>query len=81
MLAVILVRMEPREENRICAEIQAMPEVVKAHLTDGTWDALLMVEGKDPADIGRFTIDKLRTVRGVEDSMVEMTQQYKGGYE
>ncbi len=77
MLSVILVEIEPKEEQRVCDELRLHSEIKKAHLTDGEFDALLIVEGESPEAIGRFNFDVLRRIRGIEHTTVELIQPHK----
>ncbi len=74
MLSVITMEIEPKEEQRVCDELRLHPEILKAHLTDGEFDVLLIVEGDSPEAIGRFNFDVLRRIRGVEHTTVEVIQ-------
>lgn len=77
MLAVVLVRIQPKEERRVSEVIQTLPQVRKAHLTDGEHDALLLVEGETPGAIADFVYGTLRKIRGVDATEVELVQPFK----
>lgn len=46
--------------------MSGFPEVQEVHIITGDWDILIKVKDRDVAAIGRFVVDKLRTVRGIE---------------
>lgn len=77
MFAVVLLRLQPMEEERVSRELLELPQVRKAHLIDGEHDALLIVEGQDPSDIARFVYGSLRKIRGVDGTIVETIQPFK----
>lgn len=56
--------------QRIIAEqIAKFPEVQEVHVISGDWDILIKVKERDVDAIGKFVIDKLRTVKGIEKTL------------
>jgi DNA-binding Lrp family transcriptional regulator len=56
----------------IAKEIARFPEVQEVHIITGDWDLLMKVKGKDVDVIGKFVIDRLRAVRGIEKTLTCM---------
>jgi len=59
-------------QRKIVQEIAKFPEVQEAHIVTGDWDILLKVKEKDVNKIGKFVIDKLRMVEGIEKTLTCM---------
>ena len=47
-------------------EIARFPEVQEAHIVSGEWDFLIKVKVKDVDAVGKFVVDELRLLRGIE---------------
>lgn len=74
VLASFSYRIGKNEEitisQRVIAEqIAKFPEVQEVHIISGDWDILIKVKERDVDAIGKFVIDKLRTVKGVEKTL------------
>jgi len=52
--------------------ISKFPEVQEVHIISGDWDILIKVKEKDVDAIGKFVVDKLRTVKGIEKTLTCM---------
>ena len=63
---------EPLDQRRIAREVARLPEVQEVHIIAGDWDILIKVKGRDVAAIGRFVVDKLRNIRGIERTLTCM---------
>ena len=50
-------------------EIAKFPEVQEVHIITGDWDLLIKVKAEDVEAIGKFVIDKLRLVKGIEKTL------------
>jgi len=62
----------PLSQRAIAEQISKFPEVQEVHIISGDWDILIKVKDKDVDSIGRFVIDKLRTVKGIEKTLTCM---------
>ncbi|MDI6846976.1 MAG: Lrp/AsnC family transcriptional regulator [Candidatus Bathyarchaeia archaeon] len=62
----------PLSQRVIAEHIAKFPEVQEVHIISGDWDILIKVKEKDVDAIGKFVIDKLRTVKGVEKTLTCM---------
>lgn len=59
-------------QRKIAQEIAKLPEVQEVHIITGDWDILIKVKEKDVAAIGKFVVDKLRLVEGIEKTLTCM---------
>jgi DNA-binding Lrp family transcriptional regulator len=62
-------------QREIAKEIAKFPEAQEVHIITGDWDILIKVKEKDVETIGRFVIDKLRLVKGIEKTLTCMVFQ------
>ncbi len=82
----------PLDQRQIAREVARFPEVQEVHIIAGDWDILIKVKDRDVASIGRFVIDKLRTIEGIEKTLtcmvfdtlketpsIHLPEAYKGG--
>ncbi|MEM2420114.1 MAG: Lrp/AsnC family transcriptional regulator [Candidatus Bathyarchaeia archaeon] len=65
-------REEPLSQRAIAEQISKFPEVQEVHIISGDWDILIKVKEKDVDAVGRFVVDKLRTVKGIEKTLTCM---------
>jgi DNA-binding Lrp family transcriptional regulator len=63
---------ETLDQREIARQIAKFPEVQEVHIITGDWDILIKVKARDVAEIGRFVVDKLRMVRGIERTLTCM---------
>jgi len=59
-------------QRKIAKEIAKLPEVQEVHIITGDWDLLIKAKEKDVGAIGKFVIDKLRMVEGIEKTLTCM---------
>ncbi|MEM0008129.1 MAG: Lrp/AsnC family transcriptional regulator [Candidatus Bathyarchaeia archaeon] len=59
----------PLSQRAIAEQISKFPEVQEVHIISGDWDILIKVKDKNVDSVGRFVIDKLRTVKGIEKTL------------
>jgi len=52
--------------RKVAREIARFPEVQEAHIVSGEWDFLVKVKVKDVDAVGRFVVDELRFLKGVQ---------------
>lgn len=80
------------DQRQMAMEVAKFPEVQEVHIITGDWDILIKVKDRDVASIGRFVIDKLRTIEGIEKTLtcmvfetlketpnIQLAEAYKGG--
>lgn len=56
-------------QRDIVRKIASFPEVQEAHIITGDWDIILKVKVKDVDELGKFVVDKLRTIEGVDKTL------------
>lgn len=59
-------------QRDIAREVARFPEVQEVSIITGDWDILIKIKEKDVVSIGKFVVDKLRTVRGIEKTLTCM---------
>ena len=59
-------------QREVAKEVATFPEVQEVHIISGDWDLLIKVKTTDIDAVGRFVVDKLRTVRGIEKTITCM---------
>ena len=59
-------------QREIAKEVSKFAEVQEVHIIAGDWDLLIKVRAEDVEAVGRFVIDKLRTVKGIERTLTCM---------
>jgi len=57
---------KPLDQREIAKKIAKFPEVQELYIITGDWDILIKVKTKDVDDIGKFVLDKLRKIEGIE---------------
>ena len=62
----------PLSQRAIAEQISNFPEVQEVHIISGDWDILIKVKDKDVDAVGKFVVDKLRTVKGIEKTLTCM---------
>jgi len=63
---------EPLSQRELAEQISKLPEVQEVHIITGDWDILMKVKDRDVDAIGKFVIDKLRMVKGIEKTLTCM---------
>jgi DNA-binding Lrp family transcriptional regulator len=56
-------------QRKVAKEIAGFPDVQEVHIISGEWDILIKVKAKDVDSVGKFVVDKLRLVRGIEKTL------------
>jgi DNA-binding Lrp family transcriptional regulator len=63
--AYILIEAAPKKARGACAKIAKLAGVRSAHLITGPYDIIALVEGRDPAAIGKLVMARIQAVDGV----------------
>ena len=63
--AYVLIEAAPKKVRTVCGKISKLSGVCSAHLVTGPYDIIALVEGKDPAAIGKLVMAKIQAVDGV----------------
>ena len=56
-------------QRKVAREIAGFPEVQEVHIISGDWDILIKVKAKDVDSVGKYVVDKLRLVKGIERTL------------
>ncbi len=79
--AIIEVRVTPQRGtgfDRIAERVYRFPEVTSCYLLSGTYDLLLVVEGKDIHTVSNFVAEKLSTLENVKGTVTHfLLKKYK----
>jgi len=75
--AFILISVAYRQTDRetllsqreIAKEVSKFAEVQEVHIITGDWDLIIKVKAEDVGAVGKFVIDKLRTIKGIEKTL------------
>lgn len=79
--ALIEVKVMPQKDlgfDRVAERIFAFPEVSSCYLLSGTYDLLLVVEGRDLKTVSRFVAEKLSPMENVRGTVTHfLLKKYK----
>ena len=56
-------------QRKVAKEIANHLEAQEVHIISGEWDILIKVKAKDVDSVGRYVVDKLRLVKGIEKTL------------
>jgi DNA-binding Lrp family transcriptional regulator len=56
----------------VAEEIAKFAEVQEVHIITGDWDLLIKLRAESVDSIGKFVVDKLRLIRGLEKTLTCM---------
>jgi DNA-binding Lrp family transcriptional regulator len=62
----------PLSQRIIAEQIAKFSEVQDVHIISGDWDILIKVKEENVDEVGKFVVDKLRTVKGIEKTLTCM---------
>lgn len=62
----------PVSQRTVAEEIAEFPEVQEVHIITGDWDLLVKLRAKSVDAIGKFVVDKLRLIEGIEKTLTCM---------
>jgi Lrp/AsnC family leucine-responsive transcriptional regulator len=62
----------PISQRQVAEEIARFAEVQEVHVITGYWDLLVKLRGENVEAIGRFVVDKLRLIKGLEKTLTCM---------
>ena len=62
----------PVSQRAVAEEIAHFPEVQEVHIITGDWDLLLKLRAESVDAIGKFVVDKLRLIKGLEKTLTCM---------
>jgi DNA-binding Lrp family transcriptional regulator len=59
-------------QREIAKSIAKFPEVQEVHIITGNWDLLIKLRAENVDAMGKFVIDKLRLIRGIQKTLTCM---------
>jgi Lrp/AsnC family transcriptional regulator, leucine-responsive regulatory protein len=62
----------PVSQRDVAEEIARFPEVQEVHIITGDWDLLVKLRAENVDAIGKFVVDKLRRVKGLDKTLTCM---------
>jgi DNA-binding Lrp family transcriptional regulator len=62
----------PVSQRDVAEEIARFPEVQEVHIITGDWDLLVKLRAESVDAIGKFVVDKLRLIKGLEKTLTCM---------
>ena len=62
----------PVSQRAVAGEIAKFPEVQEVHIITGDWDLLVKLRTESVEAVGRFVVDKLRLIHGLEKTLTCM---------
>ena len=62
----------PVSQRAVAEEIAKFPEVQEVHIITGDWDLLVKLRAESVDAIGKFVVDKLRLINGLEKTLTCM---------
>jgi Lrp/AsnC family transcriptional regulator, leucine-responsive regulatory protein len=72
ILASVSYRDAHLSQRNVAEEIAKFPEVQEVHIITGDWDLLVKLRGENVNAIGKFVVDKLRLIKGLEKTLTCM---------
>jgi len=63
---------KPITQRDVAEEIARLPDVQEVHIITGDWDLLVKVRAESVDAIGKFVVDKLRPIRGLQKTLTCM---------
>jgi Lrp/AsnC family leucine-responsive transcriptional regulator len=62
----------PVSQRDVAEEIARFPEVQEVHIITGDWDLLVKLRAENVDAVGKFVVDKLRLIKGLEKTLTCM---------
>jgi Lrp/AsnC family leucine-responsive transcriptional regulator len=62
----------PISQRVVAEEIARFPEVQEVHIITGDWDLLVKLRAQNVDAVGKFVVDKLRLIKGLEKTLTCM---------
>jgi Lrp/AsnC family leucine-responsive transcriptional regulator len=62
----------PISQREVAEEIAKFPEVQEVHIITGDWDLLVKLRSESVDAVGKFVVDNLRLIKGLEKTLTCM---------
>jgi len=56
-------------QRKVAKRIAELEDVQEVHIISGAWDILTKIKAKDVNAVGKFVVDKLRIIKGIEKTL------------
>lgn len=56
-------------QREVSGKIADLPEIQEVHIISGDWDILMKVKARDVESVGKFVVDRLRLIKGIEKTL------------
>jgi Lrp/AsnC family leucine-responsive transcriptional regulator len=60
---------KPLSQREVASQVARFAEVQEVHIIAGDWDILIKVKTRDVESVGKFVVEKLRLVNGIEKTL------------
>lgn len=67
--ALILLTLEPDAGSEVIEDIRKTDGVIETHFLYGPYDAYVMIEAADSAELQNIVIDNIRQIEGIRSTM------------
>ena len=67
--ALILLTLEPDAGSEVIEDIRKTDGVIETHFLYGPYDAYVMIEATDSAELQNIVIDNIRQIEGIRSTM------------
>jgi DNA-binding Lrp family transcriptional regulator len=67
--ALVLLTLEPDAGSKVIEDIRKTDGVIESHFLYGPYDAYVMIEAADSAELQNIVIDNIRQIEGIRSTM------------
>jgi DNA-binding Lrp family transcriptional regulator len=67
--ALVLLTLEPDAGSEVIKDIRKIDGVIETHFLYGPYDAYVMIEAADSAELQNIVIDNIRQIEGIRSTM------------
>ncbi len=67
--ALVLLTLEPDAGSEVIEDIRKTDGVIESHFLYGPYDAYVMIEAADSAELQNIVIDNIRQIEGIRSTM------------
>jgi len=72
MQAFIQVATDSPNPQELIEKLKGYPEILRLYVLFGKWDVVAIADLPDSEALGKFIIDKIRTIPGVRDTATQI---------
>jgi DNA-binding Lrp family transcriptional regulator len=67
--ALVMLTLEPDAGSEVIKDIRKIDGVIETHFLYGPYDAYVMIEAADSAELQNIVIDNIRQIEGIRSTM------------